>query len=178
MELDALTLHDVEEARRWRNKMLYSLRTPYRLTQQMQQKYYEEHVCNRDSRERFMAVREKSILVAMVGFVKIEWENHLAELSNICNPAYNHRRMETIDLLLQEGFLNMGFSNLYFECYHCDPGINFWQEVVNRYHADTATLKSRKFWGGCYWNSLYLNIHKSHFPATDGRGKGVFSHVE
>ncbi len=158
LQIDALMMSDCELVRRWRNQKLETLRTPFLLTKEMQEKYYQEHVCNRDSRERFWAVREGGVLIAQVGFVRIEWENHLAEISNLCNPAYTEYRMESVKLQLAEGFQNMGFSNIYFESYYCDPALDFWQEVATSFNADTAILKNRKFWAGRYWDSFYFNI--------------------
>ena len=162
MKLTALTKEDAEQARQWRNEQLQTLRTPFLLTKEMQEDFYLKHICARDSRERFFAVREDR-LVAMVGFVKIEWENHLAEISNICAPGLNYKRMQTVELQLHEGFMNLGLQNIYFECYHCDPSLQFWQEVVERYGAYTTVLKNRKYWGGKYWDSLYFNIRKEDF---------------
>lgn len=170
MILTALTKEDAEQARQWRNKSLQTLRTPFLLTQEMQEEFYLRHICARDSRERFWAAKDGGKLAAMVGFVRIEWENHLAEISNICSPAYFNKRMETVELQLYEGFMNLGFSNIYFECYHCDPAITFWQEVVKKYDAYTATLKHRKLWQGKYWDTLYFNINHAQFGQLHGLG--------
>ncbi len=166
LKVDALNLQDVEQVRRWRNERLETLRTPFLLTKEMQEEYYLEHVCNRDCRERFWAIRDKGQLIAQVGFVRIEWENHLAEISNMCNPGQLHRRMETVKMQLAEGFENMGFSNIYFEAYYCDPALNFWQEVATSFNADTAILKNRKFWAGRYWDSFYFNISAGQYQTA------------
>ncbi len=163
MHLTALTKENAEQARHWRNERQESLRTPFLLTKEMQEDYYLTHICSRDSRERFWAVNDGKDFIAMVGFVRIEWENHLAEISNICHPAKQHKRMETVDLLLCEGFQNLGFRNIYFEVYHCDPSLEFWQEVIKKYRAYTAEMANRKYWGGSYWHSTYFNITRDNY---------------
>lgn len=162
LEFEHPTLEDVEEVRIWRNNILYSLRTPFMLSKEMQQDYYKNVICNRVSNSRFWSAKKDNILIVFIGLVNIERENSLGEISIIINPNYRQKGYgkQAIRLLLHEGFMNMNLTNIYGECYECNPAINFWQQICKEYNAYTTILPQRKYWNGEYWDSLYFNINK------------------
>jgi RimJ/RimL family protein N-acetyltransferase len=161
MGLSALTKDDVEKVRHWRNNQLEALRTPFLLTEEMQAEFYDKVVCNRQANARFWALRFYG-LTGMAGLVNIEWENRIAEISLILDPSQTHRGYGTqaVDLVLSEGFNNMNLQNIYGECYLCNPAVDFWRKVIQRYNAKTTILPNRKYWQGKYWDSLYFNIRR------------------
>ena len=55
MTLKPLTLADLQTICEWRNEpeMQATLRTPYMLTEGMQEDFYRDVICNRESRARF-----------------------------------------------------------------------------------------------------------------------------
>ena len=53
MTLKPLTLENLETARLWRNELMAAWRTPYMLTQEMQEDFYLNTICNRDSKLRY-----------------------------------------------------------------------------------------------------------------------------
>jgi hypothetical protein len=56
MKLDALKKKDLEKVRVWRNQFPQSLRTPYLLTKEMQEEYYNNVICNRNSNTRYFGI--------------------------------------------------------------------------------------------------------------------------
>ena len=90
MEFRELTMTDCEKVRQWRNQCLYALRTPFQLTQEMQEDFYKNTVCNRNAKARFWGIwikdKVSSTFIGMCGLENIEWENSCAEISIILNP--------------------------------------------------------------------------------------------
>lgn len=58
MKLKCLTLSNLEQVRQWRNKQLESLRTPFLLTKEHQEKFYHDVICNRQANARFWGIWE------------------------------------------------------------------------------------------------------------------------
>lgn len=162
MILKALTLDDAEAARQWRNEFRQSLRTPFLLTEKMQQDFYLG--LNGNARMRYFAICE-SKTIGMGGLVGIEWENRLAEISLILAPEERGKGYgkKAVELILHEGFNNMNLANIYGECYMCNPAVDFWAKICSRYNAYTTYLPQRKFWNGKYHDSLYFNIGGDKF---------------
>ena len=59
MEFKVLSLDDCLQVAEWRNECLYALRTPYMLTEEMQEEFYKNTVCNRDARARYWGIWEE-----------------------------------------------------------------------------------------------------------------------
>ena len=163
MILKDLTLEDAQRARKWRNEFRQSLRTPFLLTDKMQQDFY--HSLNGNSRMRYFAIQHEDVTIGMGGITGIEWENRLAEISLILDPAKRGRGYgrQAVDLLLHEGFNNMNLANIYGECYECNSAIMFWRKICLEYGAYTTLLPFRKYWNGRYYGSLYFNIGGDKF---------------
>jgi len=171
MEFEALNFDDLRVIRGWRNSCLYALRTPFLLTEEMQEDFYKQVICNRNSKARYWGVYETlkvnkyATFVGMVGLENIEWENGLAEISIIVNPNCKNKGYgkQAVDMLLDKGFNQMRLENIYGECYTCNPAIEFWKKIIKEYTADTVNLPNRKYYDGKYWDSLYFNIHKEEY---------------
>mgnify|MGYP001559050467 FL=1 len=180
--LDALTAHDVEQVRQWRNQTPEALRTPFRLTAEMQQEFYRDVVCNRAARHRYWAVvdparehigvrpadRRAHQLVGMVGLTDWEPENSLAQISLVINPAYagHGYGRAAVEAVLGEAFERMGLRTVYGECYHCNErGLAFWRRMALDYDAEATMLPRRKFWAGQLWPSFYFSFAAESFLA-------------
>lgn len=162
LELGVLTKEDCEQVRQWRNKNLEALRTPYMLTKEMQESFYENVVCNRNSNSRYWGIYSKKEFIGMVGIENIQWENRIGEISLIISPVEqgNGYGKQAVDLVLREAFKNMNLKTVWGECYYCNPAIGFWRKIINKYNAKEAALLNRKYYNGHYWNSLYFSIDR------------------
>ena len=167
LKLEALTLEDVQQARIWRNQVREVLRTPFLLTEKMQEEFY--HGLNRGSDKRYWALKGKSRTVGMAGLVNIEWENRIAEISLIIDPECRGLGLgkQAVKLILHEGFNNMNLKNIYGECYYCNNDIGFWKNLIDYYKASTTILKERKNWNGIHWDSLYFNFSQNQWRCTE-----------
>ena len=164
MKFDSLNREDVEKVREWRNKNLHALRTPFSLTKEQQEKFYDDIVCNRNARARYFGVKKGSdILIGMTGLENIEWENGLAEISIVIDPSERGKTYgeEAVYLLLKQGFENMRLNNIYGECYACNPAIEFWKKIIKKYGMFETYLPYRKFVDGKYYDSIYFSMSKS-----------------
>ncbi len=172
MKLKALTLEDAQRAREWRNDTRVSLRTPFLLTEKMQEDFYFN--LSRDARMRYWAIEGEAVTVGAGGLVGIEWENRIAEISLILDPSKRGKGygMEAVDLILHEGFCNMNLANIYGECYECNPAAKFWAKVCRKYEAYTTALPQRKYWNGKYYDSLYFNIGGDKFGTNRDQKPG------
>jgi len=178
--LDALRREDMPLIVKWRNKNPEGARTPYLLTEEMQDRWYAEVVCNRDSLHRYWAVRladppehvrsypeagycamEKGqSLVGISGLTHIEWENSRAEIALMIDPEQRGKGYGKAALreTLQWGFDNMGLHRIYGECYKCNGSLEFWLKAAAEYSADTHAEQDTKWWEGRWWDSFCFSI--------------------
>ena len=168
MNLDALTKEQCQKVREWRNRDISMYRTPYFLTKEMQDSFYDSVVCDRNSSCRFWAIIDggmHKVFVGMVGLVNISWENRSAEISLVIDPSLQKQGYGEggLMLLLHEAFKNMNLDNVYGECYWCSPNLGFWQFMCEKYRAETSVLPLRKFSNGEYHNSLYFNFNRKDY---------------
>ena len=156
--LRSSSLADVEQVRLWRNEVLEALRTPFRLTQEMQADFYANTVCNRAADSRWWSVYDGSLFIGLAGLCNIQWENGLAEISLIIDPEKRGKGygVQAVDAVLAEGFGNLGLDTIYGECYECNPALGFWDRMVGRRGGYTTMLPRRKRWQGKLYDSLYF----------------------
>ena len=177
MELTVLTKQDAELVRQWRNLNLAIWRTPYLLGESMQADWYEKDVCNRDSKNRWWAVRHEiseitdSEFIGMVGLVGTSLENRNAEFTIIINPSLTRKGYGTqaLKLLLDKGFFEINLENIYSEAYTCNPNIDFWYKTFKRFEIDYVFLRARKFYNGEYWSSVYFNFNRDEYKKIRNR---------
>lgn len=162
MKLRELSREDCETIRQWRNQWLVSLRTPYMLTKEMQEDFYDKIICNRDSRHRYWAVYIDDPILAIGGITNIQWENSVGEISLIVDPQHLGREIGTksVELILDQAFNYMNLKTIYGECYMCNPAVDFWKKIVDKYKGFQTGMPSRKFWNGDYWGSYYFSIDR------------------
>lgn len=162
IRLDVLTAGDCELIRRWRNAVPESLRTPFLLTEEQQQQFYRDVVCNRSAPHRYFALKDDIGLIGMGGLTNIAWENGTAEISLILDPAQSGKGYgtEAVALLLSEGFSRLRLEEIYGECYTCNvPGFNFWLKLTKERGGYATRLPRRKFWNNECWDSYYFSFN-------------------
>lgn len=168
MELKSLSMFDMGKIRWWRNGQMEMLRTSFPLTQEMQEDFYENVICNRNSNSRFWGLWNKEKFLGMCGIENIQWENRLGEISLLLNPEIitDENLQKSLKLVLQEGFNNLNLENIYTEVYTCNPQKTFWDDIVKKYKCTSSILPNRKFYIGKYHNSTYINFNRSEFDKS------------
>lgn len=163
MYLKDVTSEMVELVRQWRNVDISMYRTPFYLTEEMQQDFYKNVICNRNSKHRYYAMMlSESEFVGMIGLVNISLENRNAEISIVIDPELRGKDYgnKGIELLLDTGFNQVNLDNIYGECYKCNQAVNFWEKIIKKYNCQTAILPERKYFNGEYYDSIYFNFKK------------------
>ena len=159
MELKAPSAADIELTRKWRNKSLSGLRTPYPLTDEMQEDFYRYTVCNREANSRWWSVYNDD-MIALAGLTDIEWENGLAQGSLIVKPEVRglHYGRIIVDMILVQAFDYMGLSTVYSECYECNPAIEFCKKITETHGGYYTMIPRRKRWQGQLYDALHFSI--------------------
>ncbi|MCJ7482671.1 MAG: GNAT family N-acetyltransferase [Thermodesulfovibrionales bacterium] len=153
-------------------------RTPFMLTKQMQDEFYEG-CCNRESPHRYFAlvrttddpiqgVVPESGFIGMGGITYIQWENRIGEITLIINPVERGDGLgeKAVDLLLDHAFNHLNLQTVFGECYHCNDAWEFWGDITDKYDSPNTIqtlLPKRKYWNGDYWDSTYFSIDKDDF---------------
>ena len=174
MRLEPLTKEQCEIVRVWRNNTLETLRTPYPLTEEMQADFFKNVINNRNSPHRYWSIIEgvgefadvEHRLIGMGGLTGIQWENRIAEISLIIDPALRNKGYgkQAVALLLDEGFKRMNLQTIFGECYQVnESGCKFWENIVTTYNGYMCVLPKRKFWNGQFWDSMYFSIDTEEF---------------
>lgn len=176
MKLGVLTRGQCQQVRLWRNECLETLRTPYPLTEEMQDRFYDDVICNPNSRHRYYAIalnvkqtfiddrlkdRECERFIGMGGLTKIQWENRIAEISLMIAPEYRKKGYgkEAVFLLLDEAFNRLNLKTVCGEVYTCNPDYEFWAKMNTELHGNSwVALPQRKYWNGRYYNSVYFSF--------------------
>lgn len=170
--LDVLKYEDMEKIRKWRNEISKSgyFRTPYLLTEKMQEDFFNNVINNRSSNSRYFGIfkNEMKNLKTFIGYCgldKIEWENAIAEIGLMLNPVEIKKGYgsKAVSLLLNEAFNNMRLNNIYGECYKCNPNIQFWEKIVKKHNGYKTILPARKYFDGSFYDSLYFNFNVFDF---------------
>lgn len=176
MTLEPLTLEDMEQIRRWRHEVPETLRTPYMLTREMQEDYYHNVICNRDSKTRYWALKQNRIskdfarceFMGYGGIENISWENRNGEMSLLIDPGYRGEGYgkEAVRLFLDQAFGNLNLYTVYGECYYSGP-VGFWAKMIEIYGGTDAYLPCRKYYDGKYYGSYYFTFYRSKYYECD-----------
>jgi RimJ/RimL family protein N-acetyltransferase len=120
-----------------------------------------------DPKHNYLGFYDKDGLLAFGGLTNIQWENRLTEISLIVNPDNKRSGIgsDCVDMLLDEAFNKMNLKTVTGECYLCNPGIDFWYRVIEKYNGRKTILPNRKFWNGKYYDSLYFSIDCAEYTA-------------
>lgn len=177
--LRSLARADLPTIASWRNHpdVRPGLRTPFLLTNEMQERWFEDVVCNRRSEHRYWAMDAalpgshgcRSTLAAVVGLTFIAWENRTAELSVITDPNRTRQGIgrRALMALLAEGFDRMNLRVIYGEVYDCNQAIGFWKRMLNELGEQEGVFVpgDRKFWNGQYWRSFMFAFTEERWRA-------------
>jgi RimJ/RimL family protein N-acetyltransferase len=201
MTLESLTREDAEQIRIWRNdpRVRSTLRTPYPLTREQQEDWYEREICNRESHTRYWALVEREkyeshvytcdcglkaglggvivssgrVLLGYGGIEHISWENRIGELSVLIDPDKWHQGLgtEAVGLFLDQAFNYLNLEAVHGECYFC-AAVGFWQKIVIKYQAPATYLPCRKYWEGKFYGSYCFTLFRSEEDADNMRNSG------
>ena len=191
IELRPLSEQDMETVRVWRLSCPETLRTPDMLTAEMQQQYYKDVICNRESHTRYWGLwdslrelpsrcpgdfRQTETFIGMGGLENIHSENGNAEISLLIGPEYRKQGYgrEAVKLFLGQAFNAMGLHSVYGECYECGPW-RFWDGLmlygyrngrpdgIDDYTDHYQFLPDRKFWNGQHHDSYYFTFTRKAY---------------
>jgi len=164
MEFKVLSSQDCEEVRLWRNEVPEALRTPYMLTEEQQEGFYDNVICDRNAKAKYWGVWEENKFIGMTGIENIEWENRRGEISLILSPEYrgNGNGAIALDILLHKGFNELNLQNIWGVCYECNfKASTFWEREIVKRGLYYTMLPNMKYWRGKYWRGLYFNFERS-----------------
>ncbi len=162
ISLRCLTFDDAERIRQWRNADLSPLRTPFLLTETMQEEWYRSVVSNRDARARWWAIGEEypppDNLIGYCGMENIEWENRRAEVSLLVSKDHRGHKAGSIavGLLLTKAWNELNLDSVHGEVYECGP-VGFWQKILPPATV-WASVPMTKWWGGRYYGSQVFTV--------------------
>lgn len=169
MILKPLSITDMEQVRIWRNEVPETLRTPYMLTYEQQEKYYQEVICDRGGTTRYWGfwddIKEPfESFVGYGGIENIQWENRIGEISVLINPLYRGAGLgrEAVKLIFCQAFKILNLNAIWGECYLSSPAVKFWEKLIAEYRAFSVELPHRKYWNGVYWPSLYFTFYQEN----------------
>ena len=170
IELHALSREDMETIRKWRAGCMETLRTPFLLTREMQEQYYESVICNRNSTTRYWALRlpvqeDGETFHRLVGYGGLEniiWENRNGEISLLISPDYRGKGYgrQAVELFLEQAFEYINLENVHGEVYKSGHW-KFWQKILEDYQGFATWLPERKYYRGIYYPSMYFNFNRN-----------------
>lgn len=162
MKLTVPTRSDCEQVRLWRNEVLETLRTPFPLTEEMQNDFYDEVICNKHSKHRYWSIKDGGQLIGFGGITNIEWPNRIGEISLIIAPEFRKQHLgdDAVFYLLYEAFYTLNLKTVFGEVYLCNSAVDFWKKSAGQYGATWCILPNRKYTNGKFWNSLYFSIDR------------------
>lgn len=177
IEFRVLTYDDAERIRQWRNEDLAGLRTPYLLTETMQENWYRDVVSNRDSRARWWGIHytetEKDRWKAM-GFMasepgfgcigcaaleSIEWENRRAEVSLLVVPSARQRGVGRVAVqeLLRRAQEELNLHTVWGMVYYTTTAGDFWRKVLPL-TTSWSVLPACKWWRGRWYDADLFTV--------------------
>ena len=174
MSLDAALL-----AHEWRSRadVRSGLRSPFMLTEELQEEWYHKVVCDRRADSRWWAVSYgRGDTLAVVGLTGIQPENGLAEISLLVNPEHLLEGIggESVHLVLAEAFDRMRLVTVFGECYLCNgDAVRFWEVQVAKHGSQERLfyIPRRKFWDGRLWDALLFCFTAEGWRATQPKGR-------
>lgn len=180
MRLEALTKEQCEQVRVWRNAEMECWRTPFMLTKDMQEDFYQR-CCDRNSPHRYWAIigemhrrgEKTETFLGMGGITYIQWENSIGEITLIIDPTKRDKGYgeKAVDLILDQAFNHLNLKTVFGEAYLCNgSGVDFWRRVAEKCEGTLVMLPGRKFNAGVYYTSLYFSIDRDDFNNRNKSG--------
>lgn len=151
---DALTQADCEQIRKWRNLDIAGARTPYMLTELMQADFYRNDVSNRDSRNRWCAIRTEAFmwdgLIGIAGLTNIEQENGRGEIALMISPDLRGKGYgKCVFEKLKAWAFGMRLHTIYANVYTCNNYAAFWDKLG----AEIRYVLPETKWHGEQWHA-------------------------
>ena len=167
MKLKPVTRENLELVRQWRNECMESLRTPYMLTEQQQEDFYDT-LCARTSVHRYFELWDNGKFVGLGGITYIQWENRCGEISLILAPDARGRGLgrTAVAELYRTAFDELNLNMVFGECYGCNESLVFWKACTESFIGSSTWLKDRKYWSGAYWDSFYFSVTKEQYEKS------------
>ncbi len=169
MKLRAIEKKDLDLIRNARNEDISFLRTPYFITEDMQDEWYRSIISNRNYNGRFYAFSPSGVTPLEIygdifgyGAINpIQWENRIGEIGLMILPNKRKHGLgeQAVKLLLDNAFNQLNLQTVYGEYYKCG-NTQFWEKVLKDIPHYETILKNRKFWDGKYWDSVYFSIER------------------
>lgn len=164
-----ITLRPIEESdiykiKEWRNIDSIQLRTPFKINNAMQKRWYDQDVSNRELNYKYYAICKDEKLIGYGG-LEIDWYNRGAELGLLIgreNQSKGYGK-DSVDLLLKEAFHSLNMDSVYIESYVCNPSRGFWKRILEIYKPLYVEIPYRVYREGKYWGSDYYVILKENF---------------
>jgi RimJ/RimL family protein N-acetyltransferase len=144
-----------------------TLRTPYMLTQQQQEDFYDS-LCTGTSPHRYYELWDDGQFVGLGGITYIQWENRCGEISLILAPDARGRGIgrRAVAELYRTAFNELNLNMVFGECYYCNSSYNFWEKNTVEHCGHMTYLPQRKYWNGKYAHSLYFSVTKEQYEKT------------
>jgi RimJ/RimL family protein N-acetyltransferase len=162
IRLATLTDADAEPTARWREAARANLRTPYVRSVEEQRAFIAGLPAHR-MEYRYWAVQVPRLsgewqTVGIAGLSPICWENGIAEVSLVLDPARIGKGYggQALRLLLSEAFDNLRLTQVVAEVYAHNPALGFWEKQAGRWGATRVVLPARKFWNFKYHDGIYF----------------------
>lgn len=164
MNIRAIEKKDLGQIVQERNNAMGSLRTSYRLNNEMQEKYFNDVICNRQGLTRYWMFAENEKSIGYGGIENIEWDNRRGEISilvfkNFIGLGYGKKCVEKI---LRQAFSYMNLRFVWGLCYETGNW-RFWIKIIKQYRAFFVWLPNQKYYKGQYYKGLYFQFKKEDF---------------
>ena len=172
VRLATLTDADAEPTARWREAARANLRTPYVRTVEEQREFIRTLPAHRHE-YRYWAVQVTrsgvkltipyayTETVGIAGLSPIQWENGIAEVSLVLDPACMGKGYggQAFALLLAEAFDTLRLHQVVAQVYTLNPALGFWRKMAERYgNGKAIVMPHQKFWKGQYHDAEYFSF--------------------
>ena len=138
----------------WRNQTLISLRSSHRTEMEIHSQNRWVHNWKAAGDEYyFIKTRNDGQLVGYCGLDKISKVNKTAEMSLLIGSEFHRKGLGkyAVRSLLGHGFEVLGLNCIFIEVYRTTTAWQFWEKCG---FIQEGTLKARKYWEGCIYDSV------------------------
>lgn len=145
---------------KWRNEQIYHLRQAYPLTEEDQQRYFDNVVAklydNPKPDQILFSYMEKDICVGYGGLVHINWIDNNAEVSFIMDTRLEKEFFAThwsnyLTMLKEVAFNDLGLHKIYTYAFDLRP--HLYEVLETNGFTREATLKEH-----CFFNCEYKDV--------------------
>ena len=167
MKLRPPTRENLEKVRLWRNDLMESLRTPFMMTKEQQEDFYDT-ISSGTSVHRYYELWDNGEFVGLGGITYIQWENRCGEISLILSPDSRGKGIgrNAVAELYRTAFNELNLNMVFGECYSCNRAMAFWINTTRQYNGNETVLWDRKYWNGKYYDSIYFSVTKEQYEKS------------